>query len=270
MSALPIPEMSVPIWHGLADVPADFGPCVVTLGVFDGLHRGHRRLVERALRVGEARALPTVLVTFDPHPARVLGLPRDTAQLTTVERRAELAGLIGVDAVCVLPFTRSFAALPPVDFVVQVLVDALQAAAVVVGANFTFGHRAAGNVDTLHELGERYGFTARGIGLLHEVDARCSSTYIRCCLGRGDIHAASRALGRPHRVDGWLRRAGSGAGELVPAEGTALPGPGRYSGNLADGAPAELQVTDDGRLLVRAGNVGGGRLAVEFTGRVSG
>ena len=100
-----------PLWYGLDAVPADLGPSVLTIGVFDGLHRGHRRLVDRARAVADEQGLPLVLVTFDPHPARVLGLDRDTAALSTLEHRAELAGGAGADAVCVLRFTRDLAGL---------------------------------------------------------------------------------------------------------------------------------------------------------------
>ncbi len=266
MSA-PVAEAAAPLWRGVGEVPTGFGPCVATLGVFDGLHRGHATLVERALRVGHTRRLPTVVVTFDPHPARVLGLPRDTAQLSTIERRAELASGLGVDGICVLPFTTEFARLSPAEFVEQVLLAGLRAEAVVVGANFTFGHRAAGTVETLHELGARLGFTTHSVGLVHTVGARCSSSAVRECLRRGDVHGATRILGRPHHVDGTLRPAGAAATELVVAPGTAVPAPGCYLGRLATIGPVALRVTDDGRLLVESPRVRPGPGSVEFTDR---
>lgn len=267
MSA-PVAETTAPLWHGIGEVPTGFGPSVVTLGVFDGLHRGHTRLVQHALRVGHTRRLPTVVVTFDPHPARVLGLPRDTAQLSTIERRAELARGLGVDAICVLPFTPEFAKLSPAEFVEQVLVAGLRAEAVVVGDNFTFGHRAAGTVETLHELGARHGFTAHSVGLLHAVGARCSSSAVRECLRRGDVHGATRILGRPHHVEGTLQPAGAAATELVVAPGTAVPSPGRYLGRLAGiGPPITVRVTGDDRLLVDSPSVRPGSGSVEFIDR---
>jgi riboflavin kinase/FMN adenylyltransferase len=258
----------VPPWRGLDQVPESWGPSVVTLGVFDGVHRGHARLIERAVRLGRFRGLPTVLVTFDPHPARVVAeilddtSPRDTAALSTVERRAELAAALGVDAVCVLRFTRELASVTAEEFVERVLVDTLRAAAVVVGANFTFGHRGAGDVDTLHRLGKRHGFTADGVALLQAVDAPCSSTHVRACLRRGDVRAAAFALGRPHRVEGTLA-----GGQVTVAEDTALPASGRYVG-LLDAHLIELEVTADGRLLVHPpGQVGRPGVA-EFLDRV--
>lgn len=226
------------VWRGLSDVPADWSSCAVTIGVFDGVHRGHAWLIENTLRAAAEAGLPTVLVTFDPHPARVLGLPRDTSALSSVERRAGIARELGVDRVCVLPFTLELARLSPAEFVENVLVNALRASSVVVGANFTFGHRGAGDVDTLRHLGVRHGFTTRGVHLMPTDGANCSSTHIRGCLQRGDVLAATRALGRPHEVEGVL---GSDH-EVSVSEGTALPCPGRYAG-LASGRAAELVVT---------------------------
>lgn len=256
---------TAPIWRGVGEVPVGLGPCVATVGVFDGLHRGHIRLVERAVRLGDSRGLPTVLVTFDPHPARVLGLPRDTAQLSTIERRAELAGDLGLDALCALPFTPEFSRLGPAEFVEQVLVSGLRAHEVVVGANFTFGHRARGTVETLRELGEHRGFTTHSLDLVHAAGERCSSTAARECLRRGDIRGATRVLGRPHQVDGTLQPAADAAAELVAAHGTAVPAPGRYRGRLAGFGPVALRVTDGDRLLVESPNVLPGRARVQFT-----
>lgn len=256
-----------PLWHGLDQIPTGFGPSVVTLGVFNGMHRGHARVVRRAVQQGLARGIPTVLVTFDPHPARVLGIPRNTATLTTIDRRAALATELGVDFVCVLPFTRRFAALSPAEFVEHVLLNTLRAEAVVVGSDFTFGHRAAGDVTTLRVLGASHGFTAHAVDLLHQIDTRCSSTHIRECLSRGDIHGATRALGRPHRVEGHLHTVEPGKGELLVAPDTAIPAPGHYRGRLSSGEPADLHITDHGRLLVRADSLHSRHTALDIIDR---
>src|SRR5215471_10562213 len=153
-------------WHGLHDVPASWGSSVVTIGVFDGVHRGHRRIVARAAEIGAELGLPLVVVTFDPHPDEVIRPGSHPPLLCTPRYRAELLGRLGADAVCVLPFSYEFSQLPAEDFVKSVLVDALRAAAVVIGANFRFGHKAAGNVVLLGELGEKYDFTAEGVPLL--------------------------------------------------------------------------------------------------------
>jgi len=259
------PVRASAFWRGLQDVPADWPACVVTVGVFDGVHRGHARLIGRARRLGRARQMPVVLVTFDPHPAQVLGLPRDTAALSTLERRADLAAQLGVDAVCVLPFTEALAQVSAEDFVEHILVQTLHACAVVVGANFTFGRAGAGDVATLHGLGQRYGYDTHAVGLLHADDAPYSSSHIRTCLRRGDVAAAGQALGRPHRVDGTL----GATGDVTVPAGTALPAAGHYAGRV-NGRLALLKVTAGGQLVMqslRAGPGDRGALAVvEFLG----
>lgn len=237
----------IPLWLGVDAVPADFGPCVVTLGVFDGLHRGHRRLIDHARAIGRDRGLPVLLVTFDPHPARVLGIDRDTAALSTIGHRTELAADAGADGVCVLRFTDELAARSPEQFAREVLADGLRTAAVVVGANFTFGARGAGTVDSLHQLGHDLGFTTHGVGLLQAVDSPCSSSHTRRCLRDGDLAGAARALGRPHRVDGHRR------GDAVHlAENTALPPTGRYHA-LVDARPGRVWIDSLGRLRLLDG-----------------
>ncbi|NKQ54497.1 cytidyltransferase [Amycolatopsis sp. K13G38] len=261
MTAMMLRE--TPIFLAPQEVPATLGPCVVTLGVFDGVHRGHAHLIERATAAGRERGLPTMLVTFDPHPARVLGLPRDTSALSTVERRAALAGELGVDAVCVLPFTTTFARLSPEDFVADILVGALRAAHVVVGDNFTFGHRGAGNTALLRELGERHGFTVHAQDLLPaEADVACSSTYIRRCLREGDLTGATRALGRPPHLEGDLGAAGAFAIE----PGTALPAPGTYLVRLPNRRAARLILGRHGAHLHATG-LAPGRIGIDVLAR---
>jgi riboflavin kinase/FMN adenylyltransferase len=250
------------LWHGLDDVPAGFGPCAVTIGVFDGVHRGHVRVIERAVAVGLERGLPTVLVTFDPHPARVVGSPRDTAALSTPGRRAELAGELGVDAVLVLPFTAELAGTCPDDFVRRVLVDALGARAVIMGSDFRFGARGAGDVTTLAELGRRHRFTADGVDLLSPEGVRCSSTLVRTCLASGDVAGAARVLGRPHRVEGRLA-----GGVLAVPPGTAVPAAGRYPAVLTRSDArvcVEAVVEARGAIRVPGGPAGDGVVSLDF------
>jgi riboflavin kinase/FMN adenylyltransferase len=230
------------LWHSLDDVPLAWGPCVVTIGVFDGIHRGHAGLIARTVEVARALQLPALLLTFDPHPARVAGPPRNTAALSTPQRRAELALQLGVDAVLVLPFTSTLANTTAHQFVTRVLVETLRVNAVIVGHNFRFGARGAGDLDTLRDLGRQLGFTAEGVGLLHTSEIRYSSTHVRTCLAAGDVTAAAEALGRPHRVAGHL------AGDVLQVPtGTALPADGHYHGMLAiDGAqPHPVEVVLD-------------------------
>src|SRR5687768_2300078 len=178
--------------------------------MYDGVHRGHQKLIGEA--VGRAHALdrPCLLLTFDPHPAEVIRPGSHPAILTSLDRKAELVADLGVDAMCVLPFTTEFMRLSPETFTHTVLVEHLHAAQVVVGENFTYGHRAAGTVDTLAVEGRRFGFSVEGIPLAADTsddgEVTISSTYIRACVAGGDMVSAARALGRPHRVDGIVVR----------------------------------------------------------------
>jgi|CZKW01.1.fsa_nt_gi riboflavin kinase/FMN adenylyltransferase len=237
-------------WQGLDEVPRSWGSSVVTIGVFDGVHRGHQRIVARAGQIAVERALPVVVVTFDPHPDEVVRPGSHPPFLGTARRRAELLAGLGVDAVCVLPFTYEFSQLGPDEFVRAVLVDRLHAAAVVVGENFRFGHRASGDVVLLAELGEKYEFTAEGVPLLAQEDATVSSSGIRELLLAGDVAGAARYLGRLHRVEGVVVRGqhrgrplGFPTANLQTPPHTAIPADGVYAGWLvrlaADGADAE-------------------------------
>ncbi|RBM11521.1 cytidyltransferase [Prauserella sp. PE36] len=257
------------LWRGLTELPPDLGPQVVTIGVFDGVHRGHTRLIGRTLEVGREHRLPTMLVTFDPHPARVVGAPRDTTALSTVDRRAELAWRHGVDGVCVLSFTEELARLSPEAFVERIVVGDLRAAAVVVGANFTFGHQARGDLAMLRRLGARHDVAVHGVDLLPATDGHtpCSSTFIRRCLARGDVEGAARALGRPHRVDGLARMAGWRTGALTVEDGTALPAPGSYRARLSKGGITFVQVTARGQLLIRTAALPPGPAGLDFLSR---
>jgi riboflavin kinase/FMN adenylyltransferase len=237
-------------WQGPEEVPADWGACVVTVGVFDGVHLGHQRIVARAVAASADRALPVVVVTFDPHPDEVVRPGSHPPLLCTVRRRCELLAGLGVSAVCVLPFTYEFAQLGPDEFVRAVLVDRLHAAHVVVGDNFRFGHRAAGDVALLAELGEKYEFTAEGVPLLTDAGVTISSTAIRELLTVGDVAGAARDLGRPHRVEGVVvrghqrgRALGFPTANLEPPPHTAILADGVYAGWLvslgADGGELE-------------------------------
>jgi riboflavin kinase / FMN adenylyltransferase len=226
-------------WRGLEAVPTGWGRSVVTVGVFDGVHRGHQRLIGRAVERARERGLPSALVTFDPHPAEVVRPGSHPARLTTLRRRADLVAGLGVDAFCVLPFTSDVARTEPPEFAHEVLVERLHAADVVVGRNFRFGHRAAGDVALLTRLGERFGFGVEGLELITDDGVTFSSTYIRACIDAGDVEAAAAALGRPHRVEGVVvhgdrrgRELGFPTANLATAQYTALPADGVYAGRF--------------------------------------
>jgi len=227
-------------WRGLEAVPNGWGRSVVTVGVFDGVHRGHQQLIGRAVGRARERGLPAVVVTFDPHPAEVVRPGSHPARLTGLNRRADLVAALGVEAFCVLPFTVELSRTPPPEFAHQVLVERLHAADVVVGRNFKFGHRAQGDVAALTQLGERFGFGVEGLDLITDDGVTFSSTYIRSCIDAGDVEAAAAALGRPHRVEGVVvhgdrrgRELGFPTANVSTPPFTALPADGVYAGWFA-------------------------------------
>ena len=255
-------------WAGPLDVPDDWGRSVVTIGEFDGVHRGHQRIVAQAAESAAELGLPVVVVTFDPHPDEVVRPGTHPPLFCTARRRSELLAGLGVDAVCVIPFTLEFSQLGPDEFVRAVLVDRLHAARVVVGENFRFGHKAAGDVALLAELGEKYDFAADGVPLLTENGVTVSSTGIRAMLAAGNVVSAAHDLGRLHRVEGVVvrghqrgRALGFPTANLETLPHTAIPADGVYAGWLArldtDGSelerwPAAISVgmnpTFDGRV----------------------
>ncbi|WP_242902576.1 bifunctional riboflavin kinase/FAD synthetase [Actinomadura terrae] len=225
-------------WYGLDEVPADWGRSVVTIGVFDGVHRGHQRIVGAAAEEARRRGLRSVVITFDPHPDEVVRPGTHPPLLASTTRRIELLEGLGTDAVVVVPFTLELSKVPPDEFVQSVLVDRLHAAHVIVGEDFRFGHRARGDVALLTELGEKYDFTAEGMPLVANGDT-ISSSYIRDRLDAGDVEAAARALGRPHRVEGVVvrghqrgRALGFPTANLETVPHTAIPADGVYAGWL--------------------------------------
>jgi riboflavin kinase / FMN adenylyltransferase len=248
----------VQIWRSVEEVPPDLGRTVVTVGNFDGVHRGHQHVVRRAREVArDLGGLPVVAVTFDPHPIAVLRPEHAPPTLTTLETRATLLAEAGVDDVLVVPFTREVASWSPERFVVEVLVDALHARAVVVGANFRFGAKAAGDVALLTDLGGTHDFTTEGIALDGGPQV-WSSTYVRNCLAAGDVEGAAEALGHPFTVRGEVVKGDQRGRELgyptanVPTTGMhAAPADGVYAGWLrrldttsgADGAPMPAAIS---------------------------
>ncbi len=227
------------IWRSVGEVPADLGRTVVTIGNFDGVHLGHQHVVRRAREAAAELGVDAVVaVTFDPHPMAVLRPDHAPPTLTGIPDRAALLGGCGVDAVLALPFDRAMASWSPEEFIQRVLVDALHARGVVVGANFRFGNRAAGDVATLREAGVRHDFEAEGIALDGGPQV-WSSTYVRTCLSTGDVSGAAEALGRPFTVRGVVVEGDRRGRELgyptanVPTDGrTATPADGVYAGWL--------------------------------------
>lgn len=183
-------------------------------------------------------------MTFDPHPMEVVFPGSHPAQLTTLTRRAELVEELGVDVFLVMPFTSDFMKLTPERYIHELLVEDLHVLEVVVGENFTFGKKAAGNVEMLRKAGERFGFAVESMSLVTEsLDAEhrdervtFSSTYIRSCVDAGDVVAAAEALGRPHRVEGVVVRGdrrgrvlGFPTANVAPPMFSAIPADGVYA-----------------------------------------
>ncbi|MDP3890830.1 bifunctional riboflavin kinase/FAD synthetase, partial [Nocardioides sp.] len=241
-------------WHSLDEIPDDLGRTVVTIGNFDGVHLGHQHVVRRAREVADELGVErVVVVTFDPHPIAVLRPEHAPVTLTTVAARLPLLEAAGADDVFVLRFDRDVAAWSAEEFIDRILVDGLHARAVVVGANFRFGQRAAGDLATLREAGESRDFVAEGIALDGGPQV-WSSTYIRACLASGDVEGAAEALGRPFTVRGVVARGEQRGRELgfptanVPTTGmAAAPADGVYAGWLrrldtGESLPAAISV----------------------------
>ncbi len=201
-------------WRGYDAAPGGWGRSVVTIGVFDGVHKGHQATIGHAVARARELGLQSVVVTFDPHPAEVVRPGSHPTVLTEPARKAELIEALGADVLCVVPFTPEFSRLSAEAFVHDVLVEHLHAAQVVVGDNFRFGHRAAGDVALLERLGRTFGFAVEGAPLVAEAGTVFSSTYIRSCVDAGDVGAAAAALGRPHRLEGVVVRGDQRGREL--------------------------------------------------------
>jgi riboflavin kinase / FMN adenylyltransferase len=219
-------------------------PSVVSIGFFDGVHRGHQTIIRRAVRKAGVTGLRSVVVTFDRHPMEVVNPGSQPALLMTLARRAQTLSQLGVDVVVVVPFDDDLRHRSPEDFVDHVLVDPLQAREVIVGSNFRFGHKAAGDVAVLTELGPSRDFTAEGVTLLELGGVVISSTEIRARVESGAVQEAARMLGRPHVVDGVVIRGdrrgvtlGFPTANLQIDPRVAVPARGVYAGwvHLPDG-----------------------------------
>ncbi|MFB7312758.1 bifunctional riboflavin kinase/FAD synthetase [Streptomyces sp. NPDC056192] len=243
-------------WRGLEDIPQDWGRSVVTIGSYDGVHRGHQLIIGRAVDRARELGVPSVVVTFDPHPSEVVRPGSHPPLLAPHHRRAELMAELGVDALLILPFTTEFSKLAPTDFIVKVLVDKLHAQLVIEGPNFRFGHKAAGNVQLLTEFGATYDYSVEVIDLYVSGEAGggepFSSTLTRRLVAEGDVAGAAEILGRPHRVEGIVVRGaqrgrdmGFPTANVETLPHTAIPADGVYAGWLnANGEtmPAAISV----------------------------
>ena len=275
--------------EGLEALPLDLAASAVTIGFFDGVHLGHQEVLRRTVRAGHERGVPSVAITFDRHPREILTPGREPRLLTTVERKAAAIAQQGMDALLVLAFTKVFSELPAASFVDRVLVEGLHVVHVVVGGNFTFGHRAQGTFDTLVELGPERGFTAERVDLLELGGRPVSSTSIREALADGDLSWPFQAMGRRFVLDGTVV-SGAGRGEALgfPTANLEtwprllLPGGGIYAGRARVGGTERRAAIDVGTnptfgseplhvesyLLDFEGDVVGREMSVEFWARL--
>jgi riboflavin kinase/FMN adenylyltransferase len=255
------------ICRTLAEVPETFGPCAVTIGNFDGVHAGHRHILRRVVAIAREHGWQAAVLTFDPHPTKVVAPDRAPRLLTSLERRCDLMREEGIDRVLILPFTSEVARLTPEEFVREILVSKLQARTVLVGDNFKFGHRASGNTRVLRELGARYGFTTEVVSGVRRHNRTVSSSEVRRLIESGNVALACRLLEKPYALEGTVERGhGVGSKRTVPTlnlhtTAEVLPATGVYITRTKD--------REDGREWQSITNVGhrptfgGGRLTIE-------
>ncbi|MCQ1948016.1 bifunctional riboflavin kinase/FAD synthetase [Arthrobacter sp. zg-Y1116] len=238
-------------WNDLAEIPADIGPTVITIGNFDGVHLGHQHVLNRLVKVARAQDAAAVAISFDPHPAQV-HRPESAPELIMglVDRVQALADT-GLDGLLMMHYTLDLASLTAEEFVRTVLVEALHVKTVVIGHDVRFGRGNAGDLDTMRGLGRELGFDVEAVedfGALPDgpdSGRRCSSTWIREALREGDVRIAARLLGRTHRMRGEVvhgaargRELGFPTANLAPESSGLIPADGIYAGWLVDEAGA--------------------------------
>ena len=240
------------ILHGASQRPSDDRPTVATVGMFDGVHRGHRMLFDRVIIEAKERGARAGVVTFDPHPLEILAPDKAPCMLTTLDQRLSLFERAGFDVALVLPFNRALAALSPQEFAREALVEELHVCKILIGADFRFGHDRAGDVGTLAEIGKTDGFEAEAIGLLEGDEGKISSSDVRLLLREGQVEGAAALLGRPFALAGEVvegdkrgRELGFPTANMAPAPSACLPADGVYAGWWSwrgDRLPAAINV----------------------------
>ncbi len=221
---------------------AEFAPSALTIGNFDGVHRGHQHLFEELAREARERRLRATALTFHPHPACVVAPDRAPRLLTTPEERVALMGDYGIEQALILPFTREIARMSPEEFVERIVVDALGAKLVLVGDNFRFGHKQSGDTHLLAGLGERLGFATHVAGSVGCRGRVVSSSEVRRLIEQGDVSLACRLLNRPYSISGEVVPGhGVGAKQAVPTlnlrtQAQVLPRTGVYITRTSDGS----------------------------------
>lgn len=241
------------VLNGVDAVPAHWPASAVTIGKFDGVHAGHRAVIAELTALAHREGLASVVVTFDRNPLALLKPDKCPTELVSLQQKLDLLGETGIDATLVLTFDAALAALPPEDFVLDILVHKLHARHVMVGRDFRFGARGAGDATLLAELGKRHGFDVR---LIDDVsphgERRVSSTWIRELLATGDVQSATRLLGHIPTVRGVVvhgaargRELGFPTANLAPDSEGLIPADGVYAGWLTDNGvryPAAISI----------------------------
>jgi riboflavin kinase/FMN adenylyltransferase len=222
------------VFHSVAEVPADFGPSVVSIGNFDGVHVGHGEIMRRVVAIGRERSLTPTVLTFDPHPARVLAPARAPKLICTIGQRVRRLESQGIEAALLIPFSLEFAKLTPEQFAHDILAGALKARVVLVGEDFRFGVKQSGDIGTLRTLGEALDFELQPVGAIEGNGARVSSTRIRELVVAGKVSRACRLMGAPFALEGAVVSGrGIGSKMTVPtlnlaSENELLPKTGVY------------------------------------------
>lgn len=255
------------VFWSLEEAAGRFGPCALTIGNFDGVHAGHRRILRRVVEVARERGWKASALSFDPHPTRIVAPERAPRLMTTPARRACLMSQEGIEQLLVLPFTRELSRFTPEEFARRILVGALDARAVLVGDNFRFGHEHAGDTRTLTELGKRLGFSTEVIPAIRMRGRVVSSSEVRRLVEAGNVSLACRLLEAPFAMEGEVAP-GRGIGSkqtvptlnLVPGDGL-VPATGVYVTRTRDldSARAWDSITNCGHRPT----FGGGALTVE-------
>lgn len=247
--------VGVQVWTALEQVPGDVGPTVVTVGNFDGVHRGHAAVLRRVVEVARRRGARPVAITFEPHPLHVLRPDIAPPLVTGQGQRLDLLAGTGLHGVLVQHFDRSLAAQSPQEWVAGTVVGALRASVVVIGEDVRFGHRNSGDLATLRQLGREHGFDVLALpDVAGPHGRRWSSSWVRACLLDGDVSQAAELLGRPHRLDGVVvhgdhrgRELGYPTANLSSDAEGLVPADGVYAGWLSvDPGDTDVEVDEDG------------------------
>jgi riboflavin kinase/FMN adenylyltransferase len=253
------------IFRNLEEARHEFPPSALTVGNFDGVHAGHGRILRRVREVAGERGLKPSVLTFDPHPTKVVAPGRSPRLLTTPEQRCRLIAQHGIRQALILPFTRELAQLSPEEFVREILVDALGTKAVLVGGNFRFGNKQAGDSKLLQELGVRFGFSVEIVPAVTIRRTLVSSSEIRRLIESGDVARAGRLLERPFAIEGAVVHGhGVGKRQTVPTlnlstAAEVLPAIGVYITRTNDGGRSWPSVTNIGHRPT----FGGSELSIE-------